>query len=139
MIRYLKFGGFNIDNDADRNAIQQLIEGKITQVEGETTPAPYELSETECELVEAQMRRGAELHRQGARDEAVAEWKAALRRDPGNLTIRKQIWMAQYPERFHPVIDFEWQKGQLERERAEEIATGVCGPDGCPLPRVANR
>jgi tetratricopeptide (TPR) repeat protein len=96
--------------------------------------APYQLSATERELVETRLQRGAELFHRGAHNEAVAEWKAALRRDPENLTIRKQIWMAEHPEQFHPTIDFEWQKGQLERERAAEIAEGICGPDGCPLP-----
>ena len=57
------------------------------------------------------------------------------RLDPENLTIRKQIWMAEYPEKFHPTIDFDWQKGQLAHEREEEIAQGICGSDGCPLPR----
>ncbi len=75
----------------------------------------------------------------GWREEAIKEWKAALRLDPENFVIRKQIWVALYPEKFHPTIDFEWQKGQLERERQEEVAAGICGPDGCPLPQKHNR
>ncbi len=134
IIRYQKFGGFNIENQADVDAIQRLIDGEAEYIATESTVAAYHLSETERMLVETQLRLGAELFRRGARNEAIAEWKAALRRDPQNLTIRKQIWMAEHPERFHPTIDFEWQKGQLERERAEEIAQGICGPDGCPLP-----
>jgi hypothetical protein len=43
--------------------------------------------------------------------------------------------MAEHPEKFHPTIDVDWQRGQLTRERADEIAQGICGPDGCPLPR----
>ena len=81
------------------------------------------------------MRRGAACFARGARDEAVAEWRRALQLDPGNLTIRKQIWMAEHPDKFHPTIDVDWQQGQLARERDEEIARGICGPDGCPLPR----
>jgi hypothetical protein len=34
------------------------------------------------------------------------------------------------------VIDFDWQKGQLEQEREDEIAQGICGPDGCPVPSL---
>jgi len=45
--------------------------------------------------------------------------------------------MAAYPERFHPTIAFAWQQGQLAREREAEITAGICGPDGCPLPRRA--
>jgi len=44
------------------------------------------------------------------------------------------IWAAEHPERFHPTIDAGWQAEQMARERAEEVAAGICGPDGCPLP-----
>ncbi len=134
VIRYVKFGGFNVESADDRSAIQQLITGTAKQIETPPNPAPYYLSDTERELVETRMRLGSELFRQGAHAAAVAEWKAALRRDPENLTIRKQIWMAEHPERFHPTIDFDWQQQQRERERTEEVAAGTCGPDGCPLP-----
>ena len=83
------------------------------------------------------MRTGAQHFARGATTEAVASWTQALHLDPQNLTIRKQIWMAAHPERFHPTIDFAWQQGQLAREREAELALGICGPDGCPLPRRA--
>jgi hypothetical protein len=65
---------------------------------------------------------------------AVAAWRDALRLDPANFTIRKQIWVAEHPEKFFPTIDVAWQQEQLAAEREREIADGVCGPDGCPLP-----
>ena len=133
VIRYRKFS-FSIGNEADADAIQQLLDGKVEQIETQSYLAPYQLSQTERELVETRMRLGTEFFRQDKRDAAIAEWKAALRRDPENFTIRKQIWMAEYPERFHPTIDYPWQQAQLERERAAEITAGVCSPDGCPLP-----
>lgn len=133
IIRYQKMGGFSIDNAADVDAIQQLLDGKVEQIDVDRASPPYQLGATERELIETRMRLGAELLGRGARVEAAREWRAALRRDPENLTIRKQIWMVEHPERFHPTIDFPWQKEQIERERAEEIAAGVCGPDGCPL------
>ena len=139
VIRYRKFGGFSVDNEGDVEAIQRLLNGEVEQLDAGTQAGPYELGALERELVETRMRLGSELFRRGARAEAVAEWKAALRLDPENLTIRKQIWMAEHPERFHPTIDFAWQKGQLERERAAEVAEGICGPDGCPLPRAAGQ
>lgn len=135
VIRYRKFGGFNVENAADAAAIQRLIDGEITEIALDAKDAPYHLSEDEQALVDARMRRGAALFAHEARSEAVAEWTQALHRDPENLTIRKQIWMAMYPEKFHPTIDFDWQKGQLAQEREAEIAQGICGPDGCPLPR----
>jgi hypothetical protein len=37
--------------------------------------------------------------------------------DPDNLVIRKQLWRADHPERFGEVIDGDWQRQQLARER----------------------
>jgi len=139
IVRYAKIGGFSVENAADVDAVQRLIDGDVAQIETEARAVPYRLGATERELVEARMRLGGELFRRGAREEAVAEWRRALRLDPENLTIRKQIWMAKYPEKFHPTIDFAWQTGQLRREREEELAAGICGPDGCPLPGAAGR
>jgi hypothetical protein len=135
IIRYRKIGGFSVEHAADVAAIQRLIDGAVEQVELAAPAAPYQLDEADRALVDARMRLGAELFARGARAEAVAEWRGALHVDPQNLTIRKQIWMAEHPERFHPTIDFDWQQGQLARERDEEVARGICGPDGCPLPR----
>jgi tetratricopeptide (TPR) repeat protein len=138
VVRYRKFGGFSVDHDTDVDAIQRLLDGEAGEIPVEALAAPYQLAATERELVETRLRLGAELFRRGERDEAVAEWQRALWLDPENLTIRKQIWMARYPEKFHPTIDFAWQQEQLKREREEEIAAGLCGPDGCPIPGAAN-
>jgi len=135
IIRYRKFGGFEAGSAADSAAIQRLIDGEVAQIALDAKDAPYHLEATARALIDARMRRGAEHFARGAHAEASEEWERALHLDPENLTIRKQIWMARYPEKFHPAIDFDWQRGQLARERAEEIARGICGPDGCPLPR----
>lgn len=137
IVRYRKIGGFNVAQPADVEAIQQLIDGEVEQVDLPAPAAPYHLGATERALVDTRMRLGAELFARGAGAEAVVEWRQALHLDPENLTIRKQIWMAEHPVKFHPMIDFDWQKGQLARERQEEIAQGICGPDGCPLPQRA--
>jgi len=133
-IRYRKFGGFSAGNAADIAAIQRLIDGEVVQIDSDQAKAAYQLGAAERAFVEARMRLGAEYFGRGAHSQAIAEWQQALHLDPENLTIRKQIWMATYPEKFHPTIDFDWQRGQLARERAAEIARGICGPDGCPLP-----
>jgi len=135
IIRYRKFGGFSVENAADVAAIQRLIDGEVVEIEADQPEAAYQLGEAARALVHARMHRGAEYFAQGAPADAVAAWTQALHLDPQNLTIRKQIWMAAYPERFHPTIDFAWQQGQLAREREAELAAGICGPDGCPLPR----
>jgi hypothetical protein len=67
----------------------------------------------------AALRRGLGLLRQGDRAGAAAAWREALRADPDNYVIRKQIWAVEHPERFYPTIDWAWQKTQLARERGE--------------------
>lgn len=50
----------------------------------------------------------------------MAAWREALRLDPGNFTIRKQIWSVEHSERFYPSIDFDWQGVQLAAKRERE-------------------
>ncbi len=133
-IRYAKYGGFSIERPEDRETIRKLIHGEIDQQAGENQHAPYTLTPIERELVETRVRLGSELLSRGDTEGALAEWRQALDMDPENLVIRKQIWAVSHPERFHPRIDWDWQKEQLRREREEEVARGVCGPDGCALP-----
>ncbi len=136
IIRYAKYRGFRIDRPEDRETIRKLIDGELVQQVPPPDQAPYHLSTVERELVETRLRLGAELLAQGKQDVALVEWQRALELDPQNFVIRKQIWAVRYPERFHPAIDWDWQRDQLQREREEEIARGVCGPDGCPIPRT---
>ncbi len=133
VIQYAKYGGFNVDNPDDIAAVERFLAGEDPGP-GKPADGPYTLSQTELELVETKMRLGRLLYAQGDKTGALAEWKDALRYDPENLVIRKQIWAAKYPEKFHPTIDWEWQKIQLKTERDAEIAAGICGPDGCPIP-----
>jgi tetratricopeptide (TPR) repeat protein len=133
VIRYAKYGGFSIDKPEDVAVVERFIAG---QDPGDSPQhdGPYQLSGAEQELVQTKLRLGRLLEELGRRDEAIAVWTEALHRDPENLVIRKQIWSTKYPEKFHPTIDWDWQRAQLRREREEEIAAGICGPDGCPLP-----
>jgi len=59
---------------------------------------------------------GVSAYSHGRRDEALAHWRAALEADPDNFLIRSQIWTAEHPERFWPVVDRDWQELQLLRE-----------------------
>ena len=132
-IRWAKFGGFSIDNLADVAVVERFLAGE----EPGPSPAqgaPYPLGALERELVMTKLQLGRVLLDDGRIEEAVAAWRDALRLDPQNFTIRKQIWVTEHPERFFPTIDFSWQQEQLAAEREREIADGVCGPDGCPLP-----
>jgi tetratricopeptide (TPR) repeat protein len=133
IVRYAKFGGFSIDNPDDVAVVEQFATGSEPGPSPDASPA-YALGPLEHELIETKLRLGRLLAEADRRDEAIAAWRDALRLDPANFLIRKQIWVAEYPEKFFPTIDFAWQQEQLQAERAREIAEGECGPDGCPLP-----
>ena len=135
-IRWAKFGGFSIDDPDDVAVVERFLAGEEP---GSSPPqdAPYALGQLERELVATKLQLGRLLLDSGRVEEAVAAWRDALRLDPQNFTIRKQIWVAEHPEKFFPTIDFAWQQEQLTAERAREIAEGVCGADGCPIPRAS--
>ncbi len=137
-IRYAKYGGFSVERPEDLEVIQKLINGEIMEQTPTDSRAPYVLSTVERELVETRVRLGNELLARGDKEGAISEWRKALDLDPESLVIRKQIWAVRYPEKFYPIIDWDWQREQLRREREEEVARGVCGPDGCPLPRKSS-
>ena len=132
-IRWAKYGGFSIDKPDDVAVVERFLRGEDPGP-SPLSEAAYTLGALERELVDTKLRLGRLLDSNGRRDAALREWQDALRLDPENLVIRKQIWVARYPEKFHPVIDWEWQRAQLKQEREAEIAAGICGPDGCPVP-----
>lgn len=133
IIRWEKYGGFSIENEADVEVVRRFFAGE--EIEPQLQPeAAYELSDETVREIDALVQRGHELAASDQVAGAVEQWRRALHKDPENLVIRKQIWAAEHPEKFHPTIDWDWQKVQLKQEREDEIAQGVCGPDGCPLP-----
>ena len=133
IVRYRKDGGFSHENVADRTAVERFARGYDPGPSPESQ-SPYALGELERELVDVHLEYGNLLASLGRTTDAVREWRAALRLDPENKTIRTPIWAALHPERFHPTIDRAWQQQQFRREREAEIAAGTCGEDGCPLP-----
>ena len=137
VVRYVKHGGFSVDNPDDFAAVERFLAGQDPGEAAAGTVAPYTLGPLERELVATKVRLGGLLLERGQRDEAVAEWRSALHRDPENFLIRKQLWAIEHPEKFHPEIDFAWQQEQLRQEREAEVAAGICGPDGCPVPWAA--
>ena len=133
IVRWTKFGGFSIENADDVSVVERFLAGDKPG----PSPAqqvPYALGPLERELVATKLQLGRVLLDAGRTAEATVAWRDALRLDPENFTIRKQIWVAGHPEKFFPTIDFAWQQEQLTAEREREIADGVCGPDGCPIP-----
>lgn len=132
VVRYRKLGGFNCEHEDDRTAVTRLLRGEALPASAESTvEPPDETAALRRELIETAWRLGLELRNRGAIDEAAAAWRRALRYDPDNFVIRKQVWALLHPERFREPIDYAWQQGQLARERAAEAAE--CGPSGCVL------
>ena len=133
IVRYRKLGGFSCEHDDDRTAVTRLLRGEALPASAESTVGPPdENAALRRELIETAWRLGLELRKGGAIEEAAAAWRRALRYDPDNFVIRKQIWALLHPERFREPIDYAWQQEQLARERAAESA--ACGPAGCVLP-----
>ncbi len=133
IVRYRKLGGFSCEHDDDRAAIARLLHGEALPADtARATEPPDETAALRRELIETAWQLGLELRKGGAIEEAAAAWRKALRYDPDNFVIRKQIWALLHPERFNEPIDYAWQQEQLTRERAAESA--ACGPAGCVLP-----
>ena len=58
----------------------------------------------------------------GRNDEAIAAWRKGLEADPMNFTLRKQIWMVQFPDRFYPEIDMRFQVEQIRKEGFPDLS-----------------
>jgi hypothetical protein len=50
--------------------------------------------------------------------EGERAWVEALRHDPANFVVGKQIWAHRRPDRFWPEIDADWQRAEMAREQA---------------------
>ena len=138
VIRYAKYGGFDVANPEDVATVERFLAGDEPGPSPESS-TPYTLMARDRDLAETKVKLGSALNELGRRAEATATWREALRIDPRNLTIRKQIWATEHPEKFHPMIDWDWQREQLRAETEREEAEGWCGPDGCPIPNANAR
>ena len=65
---------------------------------------------------------GSLLLAAGKKDEAIAAWRKGLEADPMNFTLRKQIWMVQFPDRFYPEIDMRFQVEQIRKEGFPDLS-----------------
>ena len=133
VVRYANYGGFDIAKPEVYDVVERFFTG------GDPGPSPevdepYTLDARDRDRVETKLQLGRALHELGRKEQAIDVWREALRVDPKNFTIRKQIWAVVHPEKFHPTIDWDWQAVQLREETGREIAAGECGPDGCPIP-----
>ncbi len=77
-------------------------------------PAPPEVRPTPD--AERLFASGATLLARGDRVGALRKWRQAVRADPANFVIRKQIWAVEHPDKFYPAIGKVWQAEVLAAE-----------------------
>ena len=122
VLRFRKFGGFSVERAEDVADVERLL--GAARPARPAAPAPETPAATKPQRATddagraTALQRGLDRLRVGDREGALAAWRTALAADPGNYVVRKQIWVVEYPERFYPTIDWDWQKAQLARERA---------------------
>jgi hypothetical protein len=118
VVRYTKFGGFDVANATDIASVEQAVLA-APPTTGSEAHGGASITAGAVEAA-ALLKEGAALLANGNRAAGMAAWRDALRLDPENLVIRKQLWRADHPERFGEVIDSAWQREQLTQERAAE-------------------
>ena len=108
--------------DSD-NPDMQLALAEACLQEGESARAAESFAralDLDSESANAAFGLGTALHQLGQTREALDAWRRALEIEPDNFIIRKQIWRVNNPEKFYPVVDYDWQKVQLAAEKAAE-------------------
>lgn len=72
--------------------------------------------------------RGAVALRLRKVRDAVSFWRRAFNLEPNNWVVRKQLWALEYPERFYPRIDHNWQNEQIRRDELQAEAESKSRP-----------
>jgi len=119
----LLWAEFSHCNVEDKNQIEGLKEAiQVGQSAEAVTAAEEEgeLGKALRQAAKALYNLGQEFLVKGNTQKAIEAWQEALRYEPDSYLIRKQIWALRNPERFHPTVDYDWQRQQLERETQDE-------------------
>lgn len=113
-------GSVNIGDEDFRQQLSEWVEtGSIPrawrEMEGNgALPAPT----ADEQEADARFQLAVVLLERDRRDEALAELRRAVRLDPQNWLIRKQMWALESPDAFYAGdVDYGWQKQQLEKEK----------------------
>ena len=118
IVRYAKFGGFEVRDDNDRAAIEALLAKPSSWVSG--AKAPTTTAAAPRGRAGRWFRMGVQALEKGDKEKAAQHWRKAVELDPANFVIRKQIWALEHPEQFYPAINSKWQREQLAKERAKQ-------------------
>jgi hypothetical protein len=108
IVRYRHVDDFDVADPRVRWNLENFLAGDPTEPPGEDGRMDSAALERFAE--------GVQLYAAGRQNQAIAVWRAALELDPDNFVIRSQIWAAEHPEHFWPVVDREWQELQLVKE-----------------------
>ncbi len=120
IVRYAKFGGFEARDPEDVAAIERLLASPVAS-SPQSPPRPLApVSPVTAGPARQWFQRGVEALQKGDKAAAAQYWRQALRADPSNFVIRKQIWALEHPEQFYPKINPDWQRQQLAEERKEQ-------------------
>jgi len=117
IVRYAKFGGFEARDPEDVAAIEKLL---ASPVAASPASSPRAAARVPPGPARQWFQRGVEALQKGDKVAAAQYWRRALRVDPNNLVIRKQIWALEHPEQFYPKINPDWQRQQLAEERKKQ-------------------
>jgi hypothetical protein len=108
VLRYRHADGFDVADPRVRANLAAFLEGRpLEDADAAETMDPGALQ---------LFAEGVSAYAAGREQEGLRLWRAALELDPDNFLIRSQIWTAEHPERFWPVVDREWQELQLMKE-----------------------
>ena len=115
IIRYTKFGGFDIRKPEHRQLAERFAaSADLTMLEAQAEDA----SGFESDQALALFRQGLERYRAGDAQAALSAWHQGVALEPDNWIIRKQVWAIENPERFYACdVDFDWQREQIAQAR----------------------
>lgn len=109
-IQHIELAGFDIREESTRVLLESWFAGAELHI-----TARFTRSLKGNKAIEL-FKDGLDLYRRNNQKGAVAAWKKAVRFDPDNFVIRKQLWALEYPDKFYAgKIDFEWQRELIEK------------------------
>ena len=110
--------GVNIGDDDFREQLESWARtGQIPRAWREAEGVQERELTPEEREADARFQLALVLLERDDKDEALEQLRAAVKLDPENWLIRKQMWAVETPEAFYDgPVDFAWQSAQRERE-----------------------
>ena len=111
VIRYAKYGGFDIRGAEHANILERWAAGGPLH-----DPADAGTADATHQEAIRHFRQGVARRAAGDLAGALALWRKGVELEPDNFVIRKQIWAIEHPERFYDgAVDYAWQREQLDK------------------------